>query len=157
MLALWWLVAAAYLALLARTVARVDAMGHGGRLLPVVVAPSHGLVVFGEWGDTLSIPQTVLGADLALAVALVLASFGSMWVRGASRAVAATGLVFIGHVATMLAQIALVRSHRGEGAIMPVAWGLWVAVYQAKVLPTAAWLLVCGPHLLELIKRRKRA
>lgn len=153
MLALWWLGAAAYLSLLARTVEIVDAIGHGGRLLRLVVVPSHGLVVFGEWGgDSLAIPQTVLGADLALAVALVVASFGSMWVRGGRCAVAAAGLVFIGHVATLLAQIALRRSHPGGTESMPAAWGLWVAVYQAKVLPAAAWLLVCGSQLLELSK-----
>jgi hypothetical protein len=156
MLALWWLSAAAYLSFLARTVETVDAMGHGARLLRVVVVPLHGLVASGDWGDSLPIPQTVLGADLALAVALVLASSGSLWVRGTRRAVAAVGLVFIGHVATIVAQIALLRTRPGERAAMRVAWELWVAIYQAKVLPLAAWLMVCGLQLLEMIKRRER-
>ncbi|MDO8794731.1 MAG: hypothetical protein Q7J25_08935 [Vicinamibacterales bacterium] len=99
----------------------------------------------------------MLGADLALAVALVLASSGAMWVRGTSGAVAAVGLVFVGHVATILAQIALMRTRPGEAAAMLVAWELWVAVYQAKVLPVVAWLLVCGPQLLEKIRQRERS
>lgn len=154
MLAVWWVCAPAYLSVLARTVEAFDVIRHGPRMLRLVVAPWHGLVASGDWADPLPIPQTVLGADLALAVALIVASSRALWARRGALALIGISVVAVGHVATIVAQIALMRTGTAENAAMRVVWELWVTLYQATGLPIAAWLTVCGSTLIETITPR---
>lgn len=155
MLAVWWVCAPAYLSVLARTVETFDVIRHGPRLLRLVVVPFHGLVASGDWAEPLPIPQTVLGADLALAVALIVASSRASWARSVALTLIGIGVVAVGHVATILAQIALMRTGTAENAAMRVVWELWITLYPAKVLPIAAWLTVCGSTLIETITPRR--
>ncbi len=53
-----------------------------------------------------------------------------------------------------------IRSALGWAARVLIIYGvvllLWVALYQAKVLPIAAWLIVCGPGLVAMLNERDR-
>jgi hypothetical protein len=150
-LAVWWLAAPAYLSVLARLVEAFERVVGGSSWVRVLAVPGHGLAVFGEWRDALAIPQTILGADVALAVALVIASssatvtiVGPDFRRTIGRATGAFVLVMLGHVATIAAQIAVTRAHPPAHSAAKLAWDLWVVVYQGKALPLAVWLLICG-------------
>jgi len=140
-LGLWQVAQPFYMQALAIGLAALDLAG----ALPVsgqsIVVPSEGLLVLGAGVQPLAIPQRIIGADLALAIALISATLRLPWWRRAPRLVAAVGLVFIAHLATIAGQRWVTTTTSTSAWAM---WSFWTTLYQGKVVPIASWLAVIG-------------
>jgi len=120
------------------------------RLVPAsaeaVAVAGRGLAIAGAGLEPIAVPQRIIGADVALAVALISATLWLRWPQRARHLPSALVLVFTAHLATVLAQIWVVNAG-SSGAW--AAWNLWTTLYQGKVVPLAVWCAVMGPVLLR--------
>lgn len=114
--------------------------------LQAVAAPDHGLVVMATGVTPLAVPQTILGADLALTTALILGTPWLSWRDRMLRVWAGLGLAFAAHVATIVAQV-WVNTSASTGVW--ATWNLWTTLYQGKVVPIAIWSLLIGLTMLH--------
>lgn len=130
-----------YLRALERGVTVLRAAGLLPGALQAVIVPDQGLAVIGTGVKGVAVPQRILGADLALAVALMLSTPWLSWRLRALRAVAALGFVFVLHLMTIAAQT-WANTNPSTGA--RDLWTLWTALYQGKVVPIMIWGLLVG-------------
>ncbi len=138
-LAVWRVLEPNYLHALERGVITLRWAGALRPSLQAVALPGQGLAVIDPGRKPVTVPQRILGADLALAMALIL---GSLWLsprQRALRVLAGIALVFDAHLLTILAQ-EWVNSSVSTTAWS--SWTLWTTLYQGKVVPVAAWALV---------------
>jgi hypothetical protein len=152
-LGLWRLFEPSYIRSLAAGVAALDLMG----LLPVPVQavplPGKGLAVIGSGLESLAIPQRIVGADLALAAALVAATPWLPWKARPFKLLLALVFVFTAHLGTIFIQ-AWVNTTDSGGAL--AAWNLWSALYQGKVVPILAWFVVIAPAFFLDVRATRR-
>lgn len=153
-LAAWLLGRHAYLWALAADLRLVGAAG----LLPPgaqVYVAGPGLAMFGAGAAPIGVPMTVLGADLALTLALVLASRWLRWRVRVRRAAVALLVVFCAHLVTVVAQ-AWITWSAADPATRAV-WSMYTTLYQAKVVPLLVWVVLAGRPLLDATAFRVQA
>lgn len=151
-LGVWIVLEPAYLAALRGGFLALRSTGMIPPTVEPVAVPGLGLAVLIPGRDGLAIPQRILGADLALTIALV---FGTYWLplkRRAAGAVAAIALVCASHLATILMQYWIGSSSGTTRAV----WNLWTTLYQGKVVPVLAWgvFLALGMRAARRAMRR---
>lgn len=147
----WLLGRDAYLWVLAADLRLVGAAG----LLPSgtqVYVAGPGLAMFGAGVTPIAVPMTVLGADLALTLALVLASQWLRWDVRVRRAAVAFVVVFGAHLVTVVAQVWITWS--AADPAMKAVWSMYTTLYQAKVVPLLVWVVFAGRPLLEAVTLR---
>ena len=142
-LGVWAVIEPAYVGGLRSAFLALRSMGMIPSILEPVAVPGLGLAVLIPGRDGLAIPQRILGADLALTVALVLGTYWLPLKRRVLAVVAAAACVFAAHMATVLSQYWIGSVSSGSGR---AAWNLWTTLYQGKVVPLAVWavFLACS-------------
>lgn len=138
-LAAWRVLEPTYLHALERGVVTMRSAGVFRPSLQPIAIPGRGLAVIDPGRKPVAVPQRILGADVALAAALIL---GSLWLSRRQRAlglVAGLALVFAAHLVTILAQE---WANASVSTAVWAAWNLWTTLYQGKVVPIAVWALV---------------
>lgn len=154
-LGLWRVLEPVYMHALAVFIGVFDA----GSLLPTsiqaIVVQGRGLVVMGAGLEPIATPQRIIGADVALVVALMVAAAWLPWRQRARRLPLALALVFAAHLATLVAQTWV---NSATSTSLWAVWNLWTTLYQGKVVPLAVWcFLVAPPFLLETRPRLRPA
>jgi hypothetical protein len=145
-LGVWRAIEPAYVLGLRGAFVAVRSIGMIPPTLEPVAVPGLGLAVLIPGRDGLAIPQRILGADLALTVALVL---GTYWVPLKHRLLylaAAAACVFVAHTATILSQYWISTASSASGR---AAWSLWTTLYQGKVVPLAVWAVFLATSKLR--------
>lgn len=156
-LIVWTMAGVVYLQALAHALDGLALMGLLPAATSAVAVRGAGVAILGPWSPPIAIPQGVLSADLALAAALLLASFWLGW-RQRLRGVALGLLViFLGHLFTSFAQVWLVGGGPQAPPWSRTLWHFYTTLYQGKLLPLAVWIGLTGPWLLTQFFGSERA
>ena len=146
-LAVWRVAEPNYVHALQRGIATLRWAGAFRPSLKTVAVPGRGLAVIDPGRTPVTVPQRILGADLALMTALIL---GSLWLSPRQRAfrlLVGVALVFDAHLLTILAQEWVNASVSGAAW---ASWNFWTTLYQGKVVPVAVWGLVAAAGIRSL-------
>ncbi len=138
-LAAWRVLEPAYLHALERGVVTLRSVGVFRPSLQPTAVPGRGLAVIDPGRKPVAVPQRILGADLALATALILGSLWLSWRQRAYRLIAGLALVFAAHLVTIFAQE---WANSSASTAVWAGWNLWTTLYQGKVVPVAVWALL---------------
>lgn len=107
MLLVWRLFEPIYMRALAVFVEIADAAGVLPTPVQAVVVPRRGLAIVGAGVKAIAIPQRIIGADLALVVALVVVTSWLSWRQRARRLPVGLLGIFAVHLATLVGQTSI--------------------------------------------------
>jgi hypothetical protein len=144
-----------YLRALERGVTGLHAVGVLPAALQAVVVPDRGLAIVGAGLKGFAVPHRILGADLALAMALIVSTPWLLgWRDRVRRGCEGLGFVFVLHLATIVVQTWVNMS---TSTSVWATWNLWTTLYQGKVVPIAIWALLVGLPRLRRTRRPRTA